>query len=756
MSTDYDNLVLRAEAAATSAAESARKTSEDRIAVESIVTGIDGSKIPSIKASKEAIRQAIVDKGQDCDVTVPFEQYATKIANIETKTNLDFITATAEDIRAGKVGADSNGGQVLGVLEVGSDVEYGYINESGLFQQLDLSGDVPTPVGEPTEVDLQMFKIAVDDDGNPIILPFITAGANQILKGFVGADKYGNPVNGSIRNAEFMRLENKVKVNSGGYVADDGAVIMEVGTYHEGGVVKSGVADIEIPGDTYLGGNLTIQGDQNLVPENIAEGKEILGVLGTFKGSGGSVSGGMEIYKCASVDTSAKTWTGYKAVLTDGVYSFEETLTTGLSYSAVEPEVGKVYSADALIEVKKLFDGTDPHLLLYFSMDDTGKAVDKVNGIELSASGNATGGVPGVIGNCWQASDGGYLSGSNTAFALPKVFTFNLLVNFSSSGDCATVFEFGSYNSNSGYGFYTKPGGTVSWRVGNSGWNSFSSSTLPADEWAMLTVTCDGSNRTLYINGVSENTRSVNTVVNATSIGAFSRAGTDGSGASMNGKIDEVQLWDYAMTADEVTALYNKLMGGDDDSGKQTAYIVSGSSTEKANGDYYDTGRIGWEENYPVYSNDKGCYLVYFADMWRICNAEQFDNDSGEIDMYETATPHEEYHSDPSKAWWPENVTVVSASGSGGYLVSGAGYEAVNGTYTATGNTVNGCPQYSNGTSYLHKSNFENNWGLFNDPDVDSMGQVMYYCIPNAPDDPASGEWINENAAYPPPTVTKA
>jgi hypothetical protein len=94
-------------------------------------------------------------------------------------------------------------------------------------------------------------------------------------------------------------------------------------------------------------------------------------------------------------------------------------------------------------------------------------------------------------------------------------------------------------------------------------------------------------------------------------------------------------------------------------------------------------------------------------------------------------------------------------SGSGGYLVSGAGYEAVNGTYTATGNTINGYPQYSNGTFYLHKTNFENNWGLFDDPDVDSMGQVLYYCIPNDPDDPASGEWINENAAYPPPTVTK-
>lgn len=499
------------------------------------------SELERIKAAKSAIRSAVNARGGNLSENQRLDDYAAAVTALPAggeSIDLSFVTAVSGDILAGKVGADVNGNPVYGNLQTVTatltdnvvTVPKGNIAEAQTLTVAEMaepsvSANVVTiPVGynkaQKTVTIAEAAEALIDGSSVTVFpgfvknqytveldvpdLSFITAQAEHIAPGYIGADKDGRQVEGS----------------------------MPLATY------------VMVPGDQTDGIKIS--------KGYLAEELEFEWTVGSS----------MEFYKCASVDTSAKTWTGYKAVLTDGVYSFEETLTTGLSYSAVEPEVGKVYSADALIEVKKLFDGSDPHLLCYFSMDDTGKAVDKVNGIELSASGNASGGVSGVIGNCWQASDGGYLSGSNIAFALPKVFTFNLLVNFSSSGGEAVIFEFGSYSSNAGYGFYSRSDGAVSWRVGNSGWSSYSSSTLPADEWAMLTVTCDGSSRTLYINGVSENTYSVNTVVNATSIGAFSRAGTEGSGASMNGKIDEVQLWDYAMTADEVTALYNKLMGG--------------------------------------------------------------------------------------------------------------------------------------------------------------------------------------------------
>lgn len=71
--------------------------------------------------------------------------------------------------------------------------------------------------------------------------------------------------------------------------------------------------------------------------------------------TGGTSGGGsMNFYKCASVDTSAKTWTGYKAVLTDGVYSFEETVTDGLAYTENFPFPGSAYTSDLSVTVDEL------------------------------------------------------------------------------------------------------------------------------------------------------------------------------------------------------------------------------------------------------------------------------------------------------------------------------------------------------------------------------------------------------------------
>ena len=66
----------------------------------------------------------------------------------------------------------------------------------------------------------------------------------------------------------------------------------------------------------------------------------------------GSLSGGTstEYYKCASVDKEAKTWSGYKAVQQEnGGYTFEETVTTGLTYTTITPVVDSIYSADCML-----------------------------------------------------------------------------------------------------------------------------------------------------------------------------------------------------------------------------------------------------------------------------------------------------------------------------------------------------------------------------------------------------------------------
>ncbi len=83
----------------------------------------------------------------------------------------------------------------------------------------------------------------------------------------------------------------------------------------------------------------------------------ILSIIGAASDSSlAPLSCGCTYYKCASVDTEAKTWSGYKAVQQEnGGYTFEETVTTGLAYTSVTPIVDSIYSADALVKVEYLY-----------------------------------------------------------------------------------------------------------------------------------------------------------------------------------------------------------------------------------------------------------------------------------------------------------------------------------------------------------------------------------------------------------------
>ena len=76
----------------------------------------------------------------------------------------------------------------------------------------------------------------------------------------------------------------------------------------------------------------------------------------------------------SSASTGSKTWSGYKAVFDSGAgtWSFESDVTEGLAYTNVTPIDGGIYSADALVTVSMLYDGTVtlPGCVFYAELKD--------------------------------------------------------------------------------------------------------------------------------------------------------------------------------------------------------------------------------------------------------------------------------------------------------------------------------------------------------------------------------------------------
>lgn len=62
----------------------------------------------------------------------------------------------------------------------------------------------------------------------------------------------------------------------------------------------------------------------------------------------------------ASIGENVKAWAGYKANRVEDYYELSDTVTTGLTYTRMIPEVGKIYDAEATFEVAKLQEPPPP------------------------------------------------------------------------------------------------------------------------------------------------------------------------------------------------------------------------------------------------------------------------------------------------------------------------------------------------------------------------------------------------------------
>lgn len=160
--------------------------------------------------------------------------------------DLSFVTASAEHILTGKVGADRNGNPVYGTLEVtgGSDIDLTgvtvtadtmlsgivAVNASGEK----VTGNIPTvvatlndnivtvPVGYIAEAQVIEVQGGTDTSSD-------TVTASVMLEGYTAHDKDGNAITGTIKTVVPTLADNVFSVSKG-YVAADTTLAVELAT----------------------------------------------------------------------------------------------------------------------------------------------------------------------------------------------------------------------------------------------------------------------------------------------------------------------------------------------------------------------------------------------------------------------------------------------------------------------------------------------------------------------------------------------
>ena len=133
-----------------------------------------------------------------------------------------------------------------------ADVQYGVINESGKFQELDLSVTPPELGEEDDGTFSQSTGLYITGKNEPTYLDLtvINVPPEQMLPGVVAFDAKGERVDGAMPSAEFSVYDNKIKAQTSGYV-EEGTTV-ELATAGDvvisGGVLTVPYGVIEYPG----------------------------------------------------------------------------------------------------------------------------------------------------------------------------------------------------------------------------------------------------------------------------------------------------------------------------------------------------------------------------------------------------------------------------------------------------------------------------------------------------------------------------
>jgi autotransporter-associated beta strand protein len=156
------------------------------------------------------------------------------------------------------------------------------------------------------------------------------------------------------------------------------------------------------------------------------------------------------------------------------------------------------------------------------------------------------------------------LDGTNSYVQLPaniaegNAFTFAAWVYWNGGNAWQRIFDFG--NDTSHYLFLTPSGGNLRFAINSgSGEQIVQSSALASGSWQHVAVTLNGSNAVLYVNGAAVATNSSMTIAPSafSPIKNYLGKSQFPNDPLFSGKLDEVEIADFAMTPAQISALYS-------------------------------------------------------------------------------------------------------------------------------------------------------------------------------------------------------
>ena len=242
-----------------------------------------------------------------------------------------------------------------------------------------------------------------------------------------------------------------------------------------------------------------------------------------------------------------KTWTGYKATLANGKYSFAGTATTGLTWTTVKPVVGEIYSDDALIRAATLKIEIPSSGMVFFAPLSADSATAQT-GQTLTAGGEGSitfathGGIPAAY------FDGDAYLDTSIGTATGTAWTLSLWAKADAGSDNRTAWA-------------ASAGDPMLW-TGNAGRSTMeiypTQGEIPGSDqnsWAHYAIVCVGDdNVRIYVNGIQKASFSSSGWRNY-SLNSFYIGRRGSSQSPWKGRLAACRIYNRVLNENEIAAL---------------------------------------------------------------------------------------------------------------------------------------------------------------------------------------------------------